>query len=157
MESVIDPTFIRDFENGTKAHLTFETRESLKVFFRDMAPPNRTKRYPVPKFLLQGIVKLRHNCLKGSNTDYYRKLWENLNRDIGIVEELSVSKDELPDDAPRLIIWPVHDRVCNYAKGFANSRFKFVSIGNAGHIFRGDGEPIHLHCLQKMRTFLEQP
>ena len=160
VESVIDPTFIRDFENGTKAHLAFETRESLKVFFRDMSPPNRTKRDPVPKFLLQGIVKLRHNCLKGSNKDYYRKLWENLNRDIRIVEELSVSKDELPDDAQRLIIWPVYDRVCNYAKGkefFADSRCKFVSIGNAGHIFRGDGEPIHLHCLQKMRTFLEHP
>ena len=160
IESVLDPTFIREFENGEKAHHSFETREELKAFFRDMAPPNRIKRDPVPKFFLQGVVKLRHNSIKGSNKDYYRNLAENLNRDTGTVEELSVSKDELPDDAQRLIIWPVHDRVCNYAKGkefFADSKCKFVSVDNAGHIFRGDGKPLHLYCIEEIRTFLKEP
>jgi pimeloyl-ACP methyl ester carboxylesterase len=160
IESVVDPIFIREFENGTKAHLAFETRESLKVFFRDMAPPNRTKRDPVPKFFLQGIIKLRNNHLKSHNTDYYGKLLKQLNTDIGMVEELSASKDELPDHVQRLIIWPVDDACCNYTKGkefFADSKCKFVPISNAGHIFRGDGEPLHLYCLPEIRTFLEQP
>ena len=158
IEHVIDPNFVRDFQNGTKDHMAFETRESLKTFFRDMSPPQRSKKDPVPKFFLQGVVKLRQHALRTGTTDYYRKLFDELNRDRGMVEELGPTKDEIPENEARLILWPRQDCVCSYDRGkafFADSKCKFLPIDDSGHGFRSDGEPLLSHCLEDIRGFLD--
>jgi pimeloyl-ACP methyl ester carboxylesterase len=158
IEHVIDPNFVQDFQNGTKDHMAFETRDSLKTFFRDMSTPHRSKKDPVPKFFLQGVVKLRQDALRYGGTDYYRKLFNHLNHDRGMVQELAATSDEIPYDDARLILWPLHDNVCSYAKGkafFADSKCKFVSINDSGHGFRSDGEPLLSYCLDDIQAFLD--
>lgn len=158
IEQVIDPNFVQDFKNGTKDHMAFETRDSLKIFFRDMSTPHRSKKDPVPKFLLQGVVKLRQDALRSGGMDYYRKLFDHLNHDRGMVQELAATRDEIPEDDARLILWPVHDTVCSQAKGkafFADSKCKFVSIDDSGHGFRSDGEPLLSYCLEDIKAFLD--
>lgn len=158
LEHVIDDDFLDDFVKGRKSHFAFQDRQSLKILLRDLSPPNRKKKDPIPKFLLQGVVRLRE---KQMPLDYYHGYLTHLNSVRGKDPELYVTADELPLTDERLVIWPAEDFICRRDKGLeffgGETKCKFVTINDSGHTFMSDGEPLIFHCLPKVKAFLLQP
>lgn len=157
IEYVVNDEFLSDFKRGTKSHFGFQDRQSLKIFFRDLCPPERSKKDPVPKFLLQGIVRLREERMP---LNFYHDYLTYLNTMRGTEAEFAVTSNEMPLDGKYLVLWPKEDFCCRHDKGLEfftnndNNTSKFVTIENSGHTFLSDGEPLLFHCMQKIKAFL---
>mmetsp|Transcript_20728 Transcript_20728/g.31189 ORF Transcript_20728/g.31189 Transcript_20728/m.31189 type:complete len:506 (-) Transcript_20728:286-1803(-) len=138
LECTIDETFIDDFQSGKKRHMCFESREDVKLLMRDLSTPNRKKKNPIPKFLLEPIFRdQKRNAPKG----HYKKMLEFLFENMG-TSFLGTDQD-IDKNSPRLVIWPDNDFICSYQKGkdfFRDSPFStFETVNDCGHMFHSDG------------------
>jgi len=138
LEYCIENDFIDDFQSGRKNHFCFESRQDVKILFRDLSSPNRQKQNPVPKFFLETIFRYQQ---KNAPPGHFRGMLETFLEQFG-KSFMSVDHD-VDEDSPRLVIWPENDFICNHQKGkdfFRNSKSTTLeTIQNCGHVFHSDG------------------
>lgn len=142
IESCIDEQFVNDFLNGTKRHFCFQDRQDVKVLFRDLSTPHRSKKDPIPKFFLEAILRERE---RRAPSTHFEEMLHVLLRERGVDPEMSTTKDIDPE-SPRLVLWPDHDFICNYQQGkdfFSSSASNhcttFQTISDTGHMFHSNG------------------
>lgn len=138
LECTIHKSFIDDFQSGKKRHMCFESREDVKLLMRDLSTPNRKKKNPIPRFLLEPIFRdQKRNAPKGHYKEMLEILFENMGTSF-----LGTNQD-IDKDSPRLVIWPDNDFICSYEKGkdfFRDSPFTtFETMNDCGHMFHSDG------------------
>ena len=158
LESCLDTQFIDDFVQGRKNHWCLESRDDAKRLFRDLSVPHRSKKDPIPKFLLEAIWR-RFVAL--APPGHYRAMLEGLLKELGDNSEFNTSRD-LDPKSPRLVFWPEYDFICNHEKGKAffehsGRETQFETLFNCGHMFHSNGtfilDTIHAQVSQYLLDF----
>mmetsp|Transcript_21877 Transcript_21877/g.41384 ORF Transcript_21877/g.41384 Transcript_21877/m.41384 type:complete len:331 (+) Transcript_21877:97-1089(+) len=140
LESCLDSQFIDDFVQGRKNHWCLESRDDAKRLFRDLSVPHRTKKDPIPKFLLEALWRRQ---VAQAPPRHYRTMLERLLKELGDHSEFNTTQD-LDPNSPRLVFWPEYDFICNHDKGktfFEQSgpNTTFETLFNCGHMFHSNG------------------
>ncbi|KAL3775953.1 hypothetical protein HJC23_011653 [Cyclotella cryptica] len=148
----VDKSLVRGILDGTNNFFCFESREDVKVLFRELSTgrddTSRKKRDPVPKFFLEAIYR---QSKKLAPKGHYKAMLLNLLGSVGLDERQTLSHEPENDSfnannadpfaavtdidpvAKRLVIWPEKDRIINYEQGMdffevsLNSDGKFTS------------------------------
>jgi len=132
----VDKTLVSGILDGTNNFFCFESREDVKVLFRDLSTgrddASRKKRDPVPKFFLEAIYR---QSQKLAPKGHYKALLLNLLESVGLDESQTLSREPENDNinsdsadpfaaitdidtgAKRLVIWPEKDRIINFDQG----------------------------------------
>ena len=138
----IDPTLLRGILDGTNNFFCFESRNDVKVLFRDLTTGReendvRKKKDPVPKFFYEGIYR---KSLKMAPRGHYKELLLGLISSVGLDDEVKLHQDgmekgvgssgtsqnevdpfkatiDIDQSAQRLVIWPEKDKIINFDRG----------------------------------------
>ena len=156
IRTCVDPAFIDDFISRRKNHFCFESRDDVKQFFRNLSPPNRKKKDPIPKFLLEGLYR---DQAETSPPNHFRSMLNVFLDDNDT--RFACDKDVNPH-AERLVIWPKNDYICSYERGqnfFRESSLEttvFHSIPDCGHISLADGSFVLDHVASMVSEYLQR-
>mmetsp|Transcript_5313 Transcript_5313/g.12060 ORF Transcript_5313/g.12060 Transcript_5313/m.12060 type:complete len:388 (+) Transcript_5313:46-1209(+) len=136
----IDEELINGILDGTNRFFCFESREDVKLLFRDLSTgrddTQRKKKDPVPKFFLEYIYRfskssapeghwmaLLYSLLKNAGLTHsgtlgqaHGSIIKDINADEGGINPFSAVTD-IDKESHRLVMWPNKDRIINYEKG----------------------------------------
>ena len=156
IRACVDPAFIDDFVSRRKNHFCFENRNDVKELFRNLAPPNRKKKDPIPKFFLEACYREQ---VETSPRGHFRAMFQVFLED---TDPLFACEKDIDPQSERLVVWPEHEFICSYERGrdfFSGSPTAttiFHSVPDCGHVFRADGTFLLDHVASLVSEYLQK-
>lgn len=184
ISSCVDRDLVRGILAGTNNFFCFESRQDVKLLFRDLTTGNddtsRKKKDPLPKFFYEPIYRrsqrrapkghfkalllslISSSGLDGSDSSSGD---QSKNNDLGIF----AATTDIDPSAHRLVIWPRKDRIINFEQGMSFFRVRsnadgsftsesdqtqFECLPDCGHVFDADGRIITDIIGEQVRDYL---
>eukprot|EP00956_Cyclotella_meneghiniana_P004974 scaffold6157_cov120-Cyclotella_meneghiniana.AAC.2 len=158
----VDKELVTGILDGTNNFFCFESRQDVKLLFRDLTTGNddtsRKKKDPLPKFFYEPIYR---RSQKRAPKGHFKALLLSLISSSGLDGNDDSSGDysknnnlniftattDIDPTAHRLVIWPRKDRIINFEQGMSFFRVRENTCNADGSSFTSESDQTQFECI----------